>query len=763
MTGDAPYFDPIIFNSIDESSIAKAALKTRGACGPSGMDAEGWKRMLVSKNYGATGKDLRTALAKMTQTLCTREVQVITGTSRSNIEAYTSCRLIPLKKDQDGGIRPIGIGEVLRRIIGKAILGEIKADIIESAGNLQLCAGQKAGCEAAADSMGEIFKEEGTDAVLFIDASNAFNSINREVMLHNMKYLCPPFATYINNCYGTSSRLFVFGGKELSSDEGSTQGDPTAMQAYGIGILPLLFLINPSREEQTKHLAYADDLGGGSKLPTLRKWWDRVVEHGPKYGYYPKASKSWLVVKEEKLNEAIEIFGNSGVQITTEGRKYLGGFVGTPEGKKKYVEELCEEWISQLEQLSSIAKCEPQSAYCAFTAGFKHKLTYFIRTIPDLSEILKPLDDVINNKFIPAITERQAISDDDRRLISLPARSGGLGIPIYSEACVVEYENSRKLTKQLNGKIVAQNQEVIEDQSEEVHTNNTLKAEKIQREKEILKDLRTRMTKEQMRGNEVAQLKGASAWLTSLPLKEEGFVLNKREFFDALALRYRWPLSRLPQYCACGKNFDMDHAMSCMKGGYVHRRHDRIRDLFARAMDDVFKGVRIEPPLQPLTGEILPPSANKEDGARLDVVVRDLWNQNELAFFDMKVFNPMAKSNLKKDLNAAFQMHESIKKNLYNERVIRVEHGSFTPVVLSSYGGFGRESNRFVNKVVEKIAEKKNIERSIVASTIRRKVSFELVRSQVACIRGSRSLKTMFLDMNDAEIVENISDIRGNN
>ena len=128
----------------------------------------------------------------------------------------------------------------------------------------------------------------------------------------------------------------------------------------------------------------------------------------------------------------------------------------------------------------------------------------------------------------------------------------------------------------------------------------------------------------------------------------------------------------------------------------------------------------------------------------------------------MKVFNPMAKSNLKKDLNAAFQMHESIKKNLYNERVIRVEHGSFTPVVLSSYGGFGRESNSFVKKIVEKIAEKKNIECSVVANTIRRKVSFELVRSQIACIRGSRSLKAMFLDMNDAEIVENISNIRNN-
>ena len=303
LTGDVPFFDPVIFNNIDESSISKAALNTRGAAGPSGMDADGWKRILVSKNYGNVGKDLRTAIANMTQTLCTRNIEVLPGTTRSNIEAYTSCRLIPLNKDADGGIRPIGIGEVLRRIIGKAILGEIKADIIESAGCLQLCAGQKAGCEAAAHSMGEIFKEEATDAVLFIDASNAFNSINRRAMLHNIRYLCPPMSTYINNCYSTSSRLFV-GGEELSSDEGSTQGDPMAMQAYGIGILPFLAIINPTNEESMKQLAYADDLGGGSKLTILRRWWNRVVENGPKFGYFPKPSKSWLVVKTDKLQEA---------------------------------------------------------------------------------------------------------------------------------------------------------------------------------------------------------------------------------------------------------------------------------------------------------------------------------------------------------------------------------------------------------------------------------------------------------------------------
>ena len=168
MTGEIPYFDPLIFSNIDESSITKAALKTRGSAGPSGLDADGWRRILISKNFGKTGNDFRTAVAKMTRTLCTQIINNETNT----LEAYIACRLIPLE-NQPSGIRPIGIGEVLRRIVGKAIVTEIKGDIMECAGSLQLCAGQKAGCEAAAHAMKEIFEEEGTDAVLFVDASNA--------------------------------------------------------------------------------------------------------------------------------------------------------------------------------------------------------------------------------------------------------------------------------------------------------------------------------------------------------------------------------------------------------------------------------------------------------------------------------------------------------------------------------------------------------------------------------------------------------------
>ena len=74
-----------------------------------------------------------------------------------------------------------------------------------------------------------------------------------------------------------------------------------------------------------------------------------MVEHGPKYGYFPKACKSWLVVKADKEQEARELFNGTGVNITLEGRKYLGGFVGIDEGKEKYVGELVGEWVSQIE------------------------------------------------------------------------------------------------------------------------------------------------------------------------------------------------------------------------------------------------------------------------------------------------------------------------------------------------------------------------------------------------------------------------------
>ena len=82
-----------------------------------------------------------------------------------------------------------------------------------------------------------------------------------------------------------------------------------------------------------------------------------------------------------------------------------------------------------------------------------------------------------------------------------------------------------------------------------------------------------------------------------------------------------------------------------------------------------------------------------------------------MAYFDVNnVFSPFAKSHKGTTLESLFKRMEDRRKEKYNDRVIKIEHGSFTPVVLSAYGGFGRESSWFVSKLIEKIAIKQDTE-----------------------------------------------------
>ena len=119
------------------------------------------------------------------------------------------------------------------------------------------------------------------------------------------------------------------------------------------------------------------------------------------------------------------------------------------------------------------------------------------------------------------------------------------------------------------------------------------------------------------------------------------------------------------------------------------------------------KDVTTEPLLIPVNGRELPAGANKADGARLDVSARSVWNPLERAFLDVRVFHAQAPSN--KALGSPTTMynsHERQKKNLYNKRIVEVEHGTFTPIVLSTTGGMGREANKFFKKLADKLSRK---------------------------------------------------------
>ena len=128
------------------------------------------------------------------------------------IEPLVANRLIPLDKGE-GAVRAIGVGEVLRRIGGKYIMSVAKKDVVDASGSLQLCAGQKSGSEAAILAMHAVFESDDTDAVLLIDASNAFNALNRAAALHNIRILCPIIAVYAINTYRQPAGYLSLAGK----------------------------------------------------------------------------------------------------------------------------------------------------------------------------------------------------------------------------------------------------------------------------------------------------------------------------------------------------------------------------------------------------------------------------------------------------------------------------------------------------------------------------------------------------------------------
>ena len=127
-----------MFESLDSQAIRKSALRTEGSAGPSGIDAKGFRRMCTS--FGRASDDLCWSMSCVAKRIASSYVDPKT------LNAFTACRLIAL--DKRPGVRPIGVGEVARRIISKAILAVIDTDIKKAAGSVQLCVGQISGGEA---------------------------------------------------------------------------------------------------------------------------------------------------------------------------------------------------------------------------------------------------------------------------------------------------------------------------------------------------------------------------------------------------------------------------------------------------------------------------------------------------------------------------------------------------------------------------------------------------------------------------------------
>ena len=509
------------------------------------------------------------------------------------------------------------------------------------------------------------------------------------------------------------------------------------MGIYAISLQPLITRLGISND--LKQCWFADDASGAGSLEDIKRWWDVLTEAGPDLGYYPNAKKCWLITKPDKKDHAKAIFEGTAINISTQGQKHLGAALGSRAYLEEYVDGKVEEWVSQVVKLAEYATSNPQVCYAAFTFGLCHRWTYFLRTLPDIEDLLEPLERAIADVLIPSITDHHC-TKEERDQVALPVRLGGLGLINPSHDAASQFKVSTKITAPLVEKIIAQDHETPADTAVKTlqqcvrrETNEALQTR--------LGNVRESLPQKTQRATDLATEKGASNWLTVLPLKDMGYNLNKGEFRDAVKLRYDWEIDDKPTVCVCGDAFTIDHAMICWRGGFIIQRHNELRDLEADLLKMVCSDVEIEPVLQELTGERLPSGANTTPDARLDIHARGFWEKQRFAFFDVRVCHPNADSYKDQTPKQIYRNHENEKKRAYADRVLQVEQGTFTPLVFTSTGGMGEECKRYHSRLAELIAAKKGEDYATTVSWIRSKVSFAILRSALICLRGSGTVK----------------------
>ena len=167
-----------------------------------------------------------------------------------------------------------------------------------------------------------------------------------------------------------------------------------------------------------------------------------------------------------------------------------------------------------------------------------------------------------------------------------------------------------------------------------------------------------------------------------MPLVDQGLVLNKQQFKDALRLRYNMRSSELPSVCACGEKFADCHALSCKKGGFVAQSHAGVRNLLTS--------------LQPLDNERFNlRSEVTSSEARLDLKAGGFWSRKVTAFFDVRVTHVNSKCNQGKATSTIFKEQEEKEKRKYQLSVLDVEMGSFTPLILEPTVGWEPTATAF--------------------------------------------------------------------
>jgi hypothetical protein len=743
--GDVPSpLPPGTVDGIDGDLIHSLAAALSGSQGPSGLTSVLLRQMCRTDSSSASA--LREAIAAVARRVATSPLEP------DCIPNLISSRLSAFAKDDEGGIRPLGIGEVLRRLICKAILAVTKGDLQDACSPRQLACGLPGGCEAAAHTLQTLWEGDSTQVVILGDAGNAFNRLNRKAAILAARRRCPTMAVAFYNFYGSKGRLLLSNGDCLWSEEGSTQGCPLGGAKFGVGSMPLIEDVD---QEDCHQSWYADDSSAAGTVSSTHRWFSELQAKGPQYGYFLKTEKCVAIVKaghqaefERTFAAEIEaglryvcsdddwILNAEDGRIAEElaGERHLGAGVGSLEFRDAWTRRKVQRWVKDIEKLAALGQSHPQAAYALLTHNLVPSWRYTMRCTRSSAELYQPLEDALVTTFFPSVF---GWPPDPvlRARCALPTRHGGLGIPNPVLLADQEWEASHALTGSLQ-KAMLERAEHFRVDPRAIQTNRAarlrVRDEELRKTAdEMAKDLSGRAA----RGFEEARLRGGSSWLSFAPLDDLGLSLDRVTFRDAVALRMGVELpDGMPTTCpSCGEQADLDHFLSCKKGGWVVRRHNEVVRAWKRYFEKAgYRIVHMEPVLRALPPGAHPrPGTNTAPDARADLVVR--CDDGRTWYFDVAIIDTSCPTYGAKSALKALTDYEGIKDKAYADRVAPL--GSFSPLVCSVYGTLGPRAAATAHQAARRVDPERD-ERDAVMDLHGAMIQAAVIKATSLCLRA---------------------------
>jgi hypothetical protein len=649
----------------------------------------------------------------------------------------------------DGGLRPIAIGETIRRLVSKCCCEGTADDAKQIFGNLQVGVATRGGGEAAIHAVRKLVEEIGKNPekiMLKVDFSNAFNMVDRTEMLKQAREKLPSIYKWVEFCYAQPANLF-FGEALLLSMAGVQQGDPLGPLLFSLVLHPLAERIEREFPNLDLSVWYLDDGTIIGDKKDVHQVFELLRVEGPRLGLHLNVKKNeiWWPSRTEPdpFPSAVERVENCGVKL-------LGAPIGTEEYTTTFVTKrlkVLREVCGLLEQVD-----DAQIEFGLFRGCLAYnKINHLLRTCPPA--VLRGAIDQFDLHFqdmLATILRVPCLAEDIWEHASLPTRFAGLGITRTKVVAGAAFLGSCALTQKLVAGLLKRESDsfmpteakalladhagatgVDHEFSTLCETSHVQRLLSNERHQAILSNVKAGCGPRMQNLLLACTMAHASDWLQAPPIPGLGLSLSSDNFRAALKFRLGLPLFEANLSCpatsregeSCGEALDVfgDHALCCHYGTSRVFRHNNVRDLLSHAATAAGLTAVVVEKKNQITG------SKKKPG---DLTVQQYHSGFPSSAFDVTVAHPLQKKHIDIAMSeagvAAQEAHDRKLQKYLAE--CKDEGLHFVPLAWESTGGATETVHETIRKFTDLEAARGGYPVSIIRQNLYAQISCCLQR-----------------------------------